>query len=191
MTRDYWHRIWIIQEITLGKQPTVLCGGKHASLDAFDAVLSAAALCISVRYAKHADSAELFANFSPALPGTFYECVSLETRRRQRHEDGQTMLRGVLVQRDASSGRPFYSATDARDIVFGLLGVVSDAKALGLRADYTVKAARVFADLTKAILNLDDCVPRELDDPTDLHLVSWVPDWRQIGQSGLLVLPIS
>lgn len=45
MRRDYWHRIWIIQEIALGKETTVMCGTRRVSLDKFDAILMSICFC--------------------------------------------------------------------------------------------------------------------------------------------------
>lgn len=41
MQREYWHRIWIFQEISLAKEATVLWGEKAIPLDVFDAAFSA------------------------------------------------------------------------------------------------------------------------------------------------------
>lgn len=32
LRRDYWHRIWIVQEVVLSKEATVLCGVKGVAL---------------------------------------------------------------------------------------------------------------------------------------------------------------
>ncbi|KAF7556142.1 hypothetical protein G7Z17_g1653 [Cylindrodendrum hubeiense] len=39
LERDYWHRIWIIQEVTLAKDAVILCGGKSVPIDVFHSVL--------------------------------------------------------------------------------------------------------------------------------------------------------
>lgn len=72
--------------------------------------------------------------------------------------------------------RPFYSASDPQDILFWILGIVIEEDVLGLRADYGLTPARIFAILTLALIdqkqsfNLNSCVPRPIRDLTDLKL---------------------
>ena len=41
LRRDYWHRIWVIQEISRARQVLVVCGEKSERLGALDATLTA------------------------------------------------------------------------------------------------------------------------------------------------------
>lgn len=47
MQCEYWHRIWIIHEISLAQEATVLCGEKAIPLELFDATFSAVSHCIA------------------------------------------------------------------------------------------------------------------------------------------------
>lgn len=39
LERDYWSRLWVIQEVLLSKYITVMCGSKSVPWDTFDAFL--------------------------------------------------------------------------------------------------------------------------------------------------------
>ncbi|KAK7409673.1 hypothetical protein QQX98_008116 [Neonectria punicea] len=188
MQRDYWHRIWIIQEVSLARNAIVLCGAKNVSLDIFDATFEAVLQCCGMRML----SPEIN-DFAELLSGVFYEDIPLPTRYRHRHQR-EVSLASVLVQTTVAPNRPFYSATDPRDICFGLLGVITNVEQLGLSIDYNLSFVEVFTTMTRALINdgrgfrLDWCTPRE-ENPDGSP--SWVPDWREIGKYGVELYPIS
>jgi len=202
MQREYWHRIWIIQEISLAHEATILCGEKAIPIEIFDATFSAVSLCINLSFHSIFPWAR---NFSYLLPANFYESIALTTRRIHRRQDRSEMIKlsGVLFRFGLPPGRPHYSATDDRDILFGLLGIVTDGEALGLRVDYNMTVAEVFTATTRALIcdenkgsgplvyQLDQCVPRQRGDPPFDSLPSWVPEWQVIGKRGVQVNPIN
>jgi hypothetical protein len=199
MTRDYWHRIWIIQEIFLAQDVRVMCGDRLVSLDFFDAVVSAVDTIV---WFAHWDRSWLPSGaraHMTLLHGTSFNCIALDTRRLHVHENCPPCLYNVLVHSQAPADRPFYSATDPRDLVFGVLGMITDAESLGLRVDYSMTPTEVFCTATKALLRdeadgwprfrLDRCVPRKDGALCDLPLPSWVPDWREVGRYGFKICP--
>ncbi|KAF4441570.1 heterokaryon incompatibility protein [Fusarium austroafricanum] len=146
LQRDYWHRIWIIQEVVLAKEALVVVGTKSVSLELFDATFTAIWYC---------------------------------------------MRSDVLWEPAAAPGRPHYSATDPRDILYGLLGILTEGQDGGIRVDYTKSVTEVFTTLTRAMLssededhasfNLDFCNPGK----STGSLPTWVPDWCDIGMRGV------
>lgn len=75
-------------------------------------------------------------------------------------------------------------ATDRRDKIYGLLGLASDTKAVGLAPDYKATPETVFKDLTTSLLReygrFEIFALRSLDRTTDDSLPSWVPDWGNL-----------
>ncbi|PVH71223.1 hypothetical protein DL98DRAFT_521175 [Cadophora sp. DSE1049] len=199
MQREYWHRIWIIQEISLAQEATVLCGEKAIPLDVLDATFSAVSHCIRSGFRRLHHETQ---GFAYGLSANFYESIALTIRRKRRRKDQSEIIRlaDIVYQAGIPPGRPHYSATDPRDIVFGLLGVITDGEALGLRVDYNMTLAAVFTALTRALIydgdeklhayHLDQCVPRQRWDPPN-SLPSWVPNWEAIGERGPEVYPIN
>lgn len=195
LQRDYWHRIWIVQEIALAKEAFIMCGERIVQLEVFDATFTSIWYCLQSGI-KLID--QEYDRFGFGLSRTLYRINALETRRKHCLQN-QTRLVDILFQTGVAPGRPHYSASDPRDIVFGVLGIISDKDILGVQTDYMKTDVEVFARATKALLKnnsdqrrsepfcLDACVPGEETGP----LPTWVPDWQQIGKYGLGTYPIN
>ncbi|KAJ0287876.1 hypothetical protein CBS470a_005141 [Colletotrichum nupharicola] len=176
--RHYRCRIWIIQEVALAGEGVVMVGGKRVSLDTFDAALT------TMSYgAKHRI-------LGPS--GTLYPTKAIRVRGGLRRGRREPLLRAVLCEMGAAAGRPHYAASDPRDLIIGLLGVLDDEEKRYLEADYTQSFGELFTRATRVILrgypfNLDIVRP---GDPEG-ELPTWVPDFRDIGRYGVRPHPIN
>lgn len=194
LQRDYWHRIWIIQEVVLAKDPIVVIGEKCVPLDVFDAALTAIRRCKRWNFNLMHPA---WNNFCPGFSDHLYRIISLDIRRLRHYLDWfPVRLVDVLFENTTERGRPRYIATDPRDILFGLLGVLDKEQIRGIRVDYNKSVVDVFTDLTRALIvsgeeggspfHLGFCDPGE---PAG-YLPTWVPDWREIGMHGVRTSPI-
>ncbi|KAI0123070.1 heterokaryon incompatibility protein-domain-containing protein [Xylariales sp. AK1849] len=131
-------------------------------------------------------------SFFPSFSMTYFDTRAI-TARRERRRSRQINLLDLLQTFTNTPGRPLYSASDPRDVVFGLLGICADVKSLGLHADYRKSVAEVYTEATRAFLahspeyRLDYCTfPKDLP-----GLPSWVPDWNRKGRLGVEFYPIA
>ncbi|KAK1981262.1 hypothetical protein LZ30DRAFT_689314 [Colletotrichum cereale] len=139
------------------------------------------------------------ASFLPPSSPTLGVIKPLEIRR-SRLQGCNLRLADILWERRDASDRPHYTATDPRDIVFGLLGMLEDEEAQKVRADYTQLFDEVFIRATRVMLDspagdAPNSVNLSLDfinpGTPSSALPTGVPDWRLIGNHGVDISPIN
>ncbi|KAH8783438.1 heterokaryon incompatibility protein-domain-containing protein [Diaporthe sp. PMI_573] len=196
LMRDYWHRIWTFQELALSKEAVVSVGTRSVALEIFDATFTAIWYCLKSRLYSMCPKWE---QFGSGLGLNLYRIKGLDIHRYLRQSLAPTTMRlaDVLWETCGAPDRPHYTATDPRDILFGLLGVLPQEQAKGLRVDYSKSFVQVFTVLTRTLISdgdkdrssfhLDWCNPGE----TTGSLPTWVPDWREVGMYGVRVYPIN
>lgn len=186
--REYFSRVWIIQEVALAKRGVVLCGNMRLPLATFDAALKGIYLCVTCEKLV-VSSLKTRHWLMPDM--VYFDLKPFEVR--QAISSGSPLpLWEILMAFHGVPSRPVYLASDPRDIVFGVLGCAEDTATLNIQADYTQTIVQVFAKLTKALL--DHCPDYPLAYsvfPKSIPgLPSWVPDWKLRGESGFRVYPI-
>jgi hypothetical protein len=191
LNRPNWFRSWIVQEISLAGQGRVLCGNHSIDLDEFHATLTAIYFAKISRFARQHPR---WNNFGAGFNNNIFHLRCLLVRRLHSQGKHLTLLELLLSEmRGASESRPFYAASDARDIIYALLGIAGDTDLLGIRPDYRKPVEQVYAAVTKAMIThcsgyrLEYCSFRK-ETP---RLPSWAPDWRRIGRLGIEVHPLS
>ncbi|EEH21882.2 hypothetical protein PABG_04098 [Paracoccidioides brasiliensis Pb03] len=177
-TRPYFRRTWIIQEIIVSSEATVICGSYDVDWTSFH------------RAANHLVQDEFRASREPQ-PSTLF-LIALIRRIERRFERGDLRLRTLLRHFRASK------ALDPRDKVFALLGLVShdcssnsgnpipssnaSSRARAIKADYTKVIEDVYHETAAYIITEEQNLKlltneyppnaRELQ-----NMPSWVPDW--------------
>lgn len=172
LRRPYFFRVWMIQEIALSPNPAILCGEKEFPWS----VLQSDTALKSLPHHLTIGSEERLV--SPLL---------LLGKRRLRYS---TELPDLL-----RLGRHCQS-TDPRDRVFALLGLVVDAEAESLVADYGRSTPEIFTWIARYLANtgtaadllgnVNICEDSAGSDRLNqLQLPSWVPDWTNAGTTYL------
>lgn len=156
--RDWFNRVWIIQEITLAKDAILLCGDWEIPwttlLDAFEALEN---------------------NF---LAGKKLVDIGIDRLERlcwSRDNVSSATLTQLLFMHCGSG------ASNPRDHVYALVGLATDAQ--DFEIDYKKSVSQVYIDTAVHILSSIHgltllnlvCNAKRAD---DLAMPSWVPDWR-------------
>jgi hypothetical protein len=172
-SRPYFRRIWTIQEQALNKNITMfMCGNKRFSRAALRG------MCMFTQTNEEAIASALRTN------------LMKEDRVRNRHplvwtlsHDASTLIRlrePVSLDQLLDLVRKA-RATDPRDMVYGMLGLLLKNIAAQIQPDYTKSGEKVFMEIAIAILSqcqrlgelLSWCVFNEASTAP-----SWVPDWQ-------------
>ncbi|CAG8961068.1 hypothetical protein HYFRA_00002610 [Hymenoscyphus fraxineus] len=167
--RPYWFRIWVVQEVTVGKSAIIYWGGDHSMswtrLKSICERLEARTNYLNAHYPD--DPATVF---SLAAGGP----KSLELTRAP-HRETQPSLLGLLYTHMGKL------STNPRDKVYALVGISSSRDAFG-PIDYNRSIVNTYSHTTRHIITVTKrldviCICQNED---RLHnLPSWVPDFER------------
>ncbi|KAG4033217.1 hypothetical protein MFRU_005g02300 [Monilinia fructicola] len=171
--RQYWWRIWVIQEVACAKYATVLCGDESISLtelsNTCDILKREEHLLLSI-YLK-----------SPSFVRTLTEGgpKGLQLSRYQTPDAIEPPLFELLLSHKSKK------SSDPRDKVYALIGISNSRKSYG-QIDYSLSVRQVYTHTARHIIHdtrrLDIiCVNQRALDSDDLP--SWVPNWTRPPQS--------
>jgi len=141
LTRPFWTRVWIIQEICVCRDVLISCGDQTIPWDLFAAELGSVKRKSNMKpYGVYGNpfgvlSVPDFAGLTP------YNLVDL----RDRYEEKKLSL-GSLITLTSQC-----QSTDPRDKVYSLLGLVTDGSETEITPDYTISACQVFCAAIRTI----------------------------------------
>jgi hypothetical protein len=130
LDRDYWSRLWIIQEILLSNDITILCGSKCISWDIFDTFLrdvqdiEAWEPLKRKRVIDKSDGQDIEIDWSP------WKFIV-------RHENHPWTAKGLFTM---LSRYLWAECEDERDLVFGLQGLIHEWEQIKVDYSMTMKA---------------------------------------------------
>ena len=156
--RQYWSRVWIIQEIMAARRVKACCGSFMTTLQDIETALSKFSLGRRLLKAAHIPD---FAAY----------------RRARSVQRSSPLVRLLVLSRQAQ-------ATDPRDKVYGLRGLASDGEILIPFPDYGNPASMVFQEMTRSILTITGQLAilalRSINRRTTDLSPTWVPDWANL-----------
>lgn len=163
--RAWWCRTWIIQEMVL---PTELyvCIGSQVML--WHRLLSASS---NWRWYS--------TDHGHALQAAYHKLRSLDNLRKQWHLSKYSLAIFDLLR----LGRESY-ATDARDNVYGILGLVNPQERQHIQVDYSCAVDQMYAGVTTMLINRYQSIDILLSsfwhktETSQAWLPSWVVDYR-------------
>lgn len=188
--RPYWTRVWIIQEVTVPQQVNILCGTMKVPFHHF----AAATIFLGFHCVRTGIKSGISALIDPtetaklnqmALSSDSYGHLIGSRRRFQQMAGPEDDLLGLLkktcLDNDFALDR---RATDPRDIIYGILGMATDVKTIGIKPDYrgSNTIQDVFTETTRALLKRGRMIVlawcrHPLKSPGLTDLPSWVPDF--------------
>lgn len=145
MNRAWWKRVWTLQEVILAWDFTTLCGA--TCLGAFD--LRNAALVLRV-FSFVGNSSGIFTLINRILDN-YEDVIRMWSAYRARERLNLRMDLTLLNLLERASGQN-RTCTDARDHVFGLLGIAQDSSVTRIRTDYHKSVVTVYTEVAKVLI---------------------------------------
>ncbi|RFU77969.1 het-domain-containing [Trichoderma arundinaceum] len=174
--RNWWKRLWVIQEVALSEEPTLICGGKAESFHNLKIVIEAL-----IRSEQPIEVMEFNSLFIASTFHQFHVRHMIKTGGM-----GEISPPGVKALRILNATRNA-QASDPRDKIYGILGFFgalgTDPENIFPEPDYKKTAAELYAGVSRAIItnteNLDvlsSCYGFSQSTVPDLP--SWVASWN-------------
>jgi len=174
---SWWNRIWTVQEAVLPKVATFACGPLRMPWSVLIRV---------VRNMLAQYNASLAATGDPVPTSILMLRLYGKTRaidlyrRRTRITEVSEDYDRKLRQIGALHRFRDRHASDIRDYIYGMLGLMPDAVAAAITPDYSREHPAIFADtIVRLVSYWGDLGPlwRPREYGRDPNLPSWVPDW--------------
>lgn len=201
LDRAWWKRIWVLQEFSVSRSVIFMCGDMAASAPVIDAALTLVQLwndavlqmdsAIFTMERVHEGTLVGLENYiedtksswTPIYDTEKHHKLLFQQRRFYQRKEQISLLNLLEFSAGAETGAPL-QASDPRDILFALLGLSSDAKELGITADYTKSIREVYEEAAIAFVKgrwhvILSSTNIDLEAVKRKEWASWIPDWRK------------
>ena len=180
LTRDYWWRIWIVQELTVARKIVFYCGESSIEAKSLYTIQ------------------QLFLRIAN-LDG-FPKDILLDVLQRNPTARSYLLNSGIQSiyrwKQDLVSAKPnFYTcllhhyhreSSDPRDMIYGLAALANQTSKYKVEVDYKLSTRDVFTYFAKLEIETSktlNIITRVLPCTNVHELPSWVPDWSNIAQA--------
>ncbi|KAK4205557.1 heterokaryon incompatibility protein-domain-containing protein [Triangularia verruculosa] len=186
--RQWWRRVWVIQELVLAKKATVLCGVASASW-------KSVADCVASTFSPLWVSREL----SRDIPGRLREIAnsisrttihlimaghlyqrSLEQADWNKDRAGVTLIDALDTIYGAQRTDGALSTSDQRDMIYGILGIIRPEDRFKIAVDYSdnMTLEKILFEVGRVVLvdRGPDVLARRRS--SSASLPSWVIEWK-------------
>jgi len=182
VSRPYWSRVWVIQEFVISPNVLLCCGRDEMSYSVWQPA------CMAIPFLRN----YLLRSYwyqnpqsKPELQTYFDELIEINL---DATTFALTGTRGIFQAQRMSLFKaisiaqiPYKSnAKDDRDLIFGLLGLTSDAVNAEISPDYeeSTTCQGVYTLASRFMIYQGDVDVLSLAQNQSNRLRSWVPDWR-------------
>lgn len=179
--RPYWRRLWIIQEVLLANTGAFICyGDQKSSLNLYFAAMAYLTKSIDKWDDMWPVGSEGDDSETSSQP-LFNERGVIDLEHLIQLNSYKSFNRPRPDLMHLLHGASRAEQTDARDKVYGILGLVDPALSDVLVTDYEKPVTQIFQEFAVAVIQvtgkLDIIYQRRVDMESDSYLPSWVPDW--------------
>lgn len=177
LTRTYWKRVWIIQEIAYARDVTFVCGGDSLDWLTFDTAISRPD-CDAFPDTK--DGKHWFCYFLQNSGIMLLRDIRWRTRQPWRAHGFEARSSTLLRMLELAWS---FQSSDPRDKIYALLGLPSVDDDMCLPSlDYGRSVSHVFCEIAKAIIRYERalnilCLQHASGESQSFGLPSWAPDW--------------
>ncbi|KAK0612217.1 heterokaryon incompatibility protein-domain-containing protein [Immersiella caudata] len=181
--RDYWRRLWVVQEIFNAKDITVYCGPTKVSWGIYqDGSMTFRAerdlLERHARWQKYGPTSDQFTYPQVLVSNGPASLPNLRPIIEHKDEPLLEVLRACRRK----------LASDPKDKLFGVLGILPEKVRNEFRADYSLSLKEIYTEIVDYILKTTenlDVICDAIHFPShksSANLPSFVPDWSHIPQ---------
>jgi hypothetical protein len=198
-TRQWWTRMWIVQEITYPPKARLVCGHRSMIWDSLESMFSRAE--IVKPFLGHSTVSGLAMEDLGHAMGKVHALVMLRSRAQACEElmgfrNAATSLRSLAMENIDRS------ATDPRDMIFALLGLSSCPNSVTVNYSKSVRDIYIKATREMIINVTEDggtpsmpslniiCTAYRSEQPSAHGLPSWVPDFSRAPDFGKVMMQI-
>ncbi|KAK0108095.1 hypothetical protein ONS95_002916 [Cadophora gregata] len=208
LSRDYWKRVWILQELIVSPHVVFQCGKSTSDFPTIYASLCYLHLLGTQIITRELGRIGGIENLDEESTATFNFAISLSTQTdrisnstklfgaRLRYQGdaakdlevsqysklGSSMFELLARIHVSGANKTFCGATNPRDRIFALLGIANDRARLGIQPDYTQSrtCSDIYTEVARAIIQSGHVDLLSLSQPQgrDEDMPSWAPDWR-------------
>lgn len=171
--RDYWSRIWVVQELVHANHVQFVCGNMTVLEEPLHYALRLLRNFGQYQLSKLAQHPQL--TNSGSSSAAFDTRNPVNVLKIRRTSKSYPLVYSIRTLR-------YFHATDPRDKIFALLSFAEDAAALGLRPNYSKSYEDVYLETTILLLRhgfwdiLSLCETHEVN----VNAPSWVPDYSRV-----------
>ncbi|KAK8127082.1 heterokaryon incompatibility protein-domain-containing protein [Apiospora kogelbergensis] len=188
--RNYWQRLWIVQEVLSSSgDPVVYCGSTKESWKVYrkasDIFKAHRAEINEVTQGKKDEWSRVPYQYSTSQVLVYEGPNSLLDYRPAESLDGEALLHALRLCRRKL-------ASDPRDKLYGILGIIPESIREEFDPDYDKSAKSVYLDIVDTLIRTTDrldvmCDAIHFPLYTGAHgLPSFVPDWSHIPQTSAM-----
>ncbi|KAG9195848.1 hypothetical protein G6011_00969 [Alternaria panax] len=173
LERQYWNRMWIIQELCLGgANAPILCGQKSVTWKQFFTAIYP---------------------FGQHNTDVVFNCIDRERAVVDKKPFGLNRNRIIHIdkehERQTGTGIPQYmclldiarksDASDLKDKVYGILGLMPGSVTSLIDLDYSLSVEEVYTEFARSyIMGTQSLEILEQCQLSDTNMPSWAPDWK-------------